>query len=371
MHGRAHRFLMLVIGIWIAGRIGASILLPAKDHGQTIVKWPIHLASETQQEFQPPRIVVSDVVAKRSGIVDYRGDWRNAGRTAVFPAEPNRRHFTRQASFNVANNGGNVLPNASAKGWPVPSAVQAPAATQNPLAVPESAAPAKFSPTLRGPYDLAIQRWSLTATSYWRSGSEASPTVGPGGAARLGGSQSAVRLAYLIEPRHSLRAYVRVAHTPGRRDGADIAVGIALRPIRSFPVDMHVERRRVVAGFGRDTTLGYIAGGVDNRQLPYGFRLSAYGQAGVADYGELVGFADAAVVVQRDVASVGGMRLSLGSVVAAAAQPGAQRIDVGPRVTVALPDVGQGAQIMLDWRERVAGNARPGSGLALTLAADF
>jgi hypothetical protein len=110
---------------------------------------------------------------------------------------------------------------------------------------------------------------------------------------------------------------------------------------------------------------------VDNRQLPHGFQLSAFGQAGLADYGEVVGFADGAVVVQRPVAKHGSVRLSLGTMVAAAAQPGARRVDIGPRAALALPDIGQGAQISLDWRERVAGNARPGSGLALTLAADF
>jgi len=36
-----------------------------------------------------------------------------------------------------------------------------------------------------------------------------------------------------------------------------------------------------------------------------------------------------------------------------------------------LPDLGEGTRIALDWRQRLAGNARPESGLALTLASDF
>lgn len=219
--------------------------------------------------------------------------------------------------------------------------------------------------------DAAMARWSLAVTGYWRSGGGSTPTVGPGSAARLGGSQSTVRLSYLVDPGSRLRAYVRAAHAPDRPDGADVAVGVALRPLRAVPVDVHIERRTVVSGNGRDTTLVYAAGGIDNLRLTHDFRLSAYGQAGLADYGKVVGFADAAVAVQRDVAMHEGVRLSLGTIVAAAAQPGARRVDIGPRAVLALPDIGQGAQIALDWRERVAGNARPGSGLALTLAAEF
>ena len=50
---------------------------------------------------------------------------------------------------------------------------------------------------------------------------------------------------------------------------------------------------------------------------------------------------------------------------------GSARVDVGPRLTLRLPDVGEGSRIALDWRQRVAGDATPESGLALTLAADF
>jgi hypothetical protein len=200
--------------------------------------------------------------------------------------------------------------------------------------------------------------------SYWRAGGS-TPAVGPASPARLGGSQSAVRLDYLVDPRLSLRAYVRATLSPARRDSVDVAVGAALRPLRALPVDVYVERRMVAAGPGQDATLLYLAGGVDNRVLPLDFRLSAYAQGGMVDNGRVAGFADGAVVVERQVAAARGVRLSLGTMVAVAVQPDARRIDVGPRATVALPD------IAVDWRERAAGNARPGSGLALTLATDF
>lgn len=229
---------------------------------------------------------------------------------------------------------------------------------------------ALLAPLPRWPAATADQRWSLAVTSYWR-GNDGTPAVGPDSATRLGGSQSTARLTYLVDRSLLLRAYVRAAHAPGRRDVLDVAVGVAVRPFNSLPLDIHAERRTVVTGPGRDTTLIYAAGGVDNRALPLNFRLSAYAQAGAADYGTVAGFADGAVTVKREVAARRGMRLSLGTMLGGAVQPDARRIDAGPRATLVLPDVGHGAQIALDWRERVAGNARPGSGLALTLAADF
>ena len=51
------------------------------------------------------------------------------------------------------------------------------------------------------------------------------------------------------------------------------------------------------------------------------------------------------------------------------AQPGVYRVDAGPRITHARAQ--QRASVHLDWRQRLAGNAAPGSGPAVTLAGDF
>jgi len=47
---------------------------------------------------------------------------------------------------------------------------------------------------------------------------------------------------------------------------------------------------------------------------------------------------------------------------------GLYRVDAGPRLTMR---VRCNIKAHLDWRQRLAGNARPGSAAALTLAADF
>ena len=70
---------------------------------------------------------------------------------------------------------------------------------------------------------------------------------------------------------------------------------------------------------------------------------------------------------------VGPLRdVRLGAGAWAGGQEGAVRLDVGPRVSLPL-DLGHGvsSRIALDWRLRVAGNARPESGPALTIASSF
>ena len=113
-----------------------------------------------------------------------------------------------------------------------------------------------------------------------------------------------------------------------------------------------------------------LVGGVGDVPLPAGFRLDAYAQAGVVGARRRDGFADGALAVDHRLGADAGP-FRAGALVAGAVQPGAARVDVGPRLTLRLPEIGQGSRIALDWRHRVAGDAQPESGLALTLAADF
>ena len=85
------------------------------------------------------------------------------------------------------------------------------------------------------------------------------------------------------------------------------------------------------------------SGGVSDVALPAGFRLDAYAQAGVVGLHRRDGFADGAVVIDRRVGPDETSPLRLGGLAAGAVQPGAARIDVGPRLTLRLPQVGEAA----------------------------
>jgi hypothetical protein len=63
--------------------------------------------------------------------------------------------------------------------------------------------------------------------------------------------------------------------------------------------------------------------------------------------------------------------MSLGVALSGGAQPGVSRLDIGPQLQIRLPLPQGGARLSVEWRERIAGDAKPGSGLAITLAADF
>lgn len=215
-----------------------------------------------------------------------------------------------------------------------------------------------------------LAKWSLSGWLYLREGSGNAPEgIAAGG--QLGGSQVGLRLAYGFGDSGRLRAYGRATMAVGAPEQRELAFGAAFAPLPRLPVDVAVERRVAIGREGRSAFAAMVVGGVGDVALPAGFRLEAYGQAGIVGARRRDGFADGAVVVDRRLGADERAPLRLGALAAGAIQPGASRVDVGPRLTLRLPDVGKGSRIALDWRQRVAGDARPESGIALTLASDF
>ena len=98
--------------------------------------------------------------------------------------------------------------------------------------------------------------------------------------------------------------------------------------------------------------------------MPWRFELDAYAQAGIVGLGRRDLFADGAIAFTRPVYG----RFSAGLGMWGGYQPGLYRLDAGPRISMKVRD---NIRAHVDWRQRVAGNAQPASGPALTLAADF
>lgn len=236
-----------------------------------------------------------------------------------------------------------------------------------PLPVAPSADPGKGQPFWMR---RQLAGWSLGGWVYLREGGAAVPD-GIAAAGQLGGSQAGLRLAYGVGATGRLRGYSRATMAVQRREQRELAFGLAIAPLAHWPVDFAVEQRVAVGKEGRTAVAAMVSGGVSDVALPHGFRLDAYGQAGIVGARQRDGFADGAVVIDHRLGADEASPLRLGALAAGAVQPGAARLDVGPRLTLRLPDVGEGSRIALDWRQRVAGDARPASGLALTLASDF
>jgi len=104
--------------------------------------------------------------------------------------------------------------------------------------------------------------------------------------------------------------------------------------------------------------------------LPGRIELDGYAQAGVVGAHRQDLFADGALRIARRI-EVGRSALLAGAGLWGAAQPGAARLDVGPHLALRVPAGATTVSVAVDGRLRVAGDARPGSGAALTLSTDF
>jgi hypothetical protein len=224
---------------------------------------------------------------------------------------------------------------------------------------PAALAPAIFTAQPEQRSGPVADRWSASAWVTARPGSGLA--LAPGG--QLGGSQAGVRLVYALDPKRRISLFGRFV-TPLSGPGREATLGVEWQPTRA-PVRLVAEQRFAIDGGKSGPGLGMVAG--LDRDVA-GFRLETYGQAGVIRREQAEPYADGAA---RATHRIGGTRLAIGAGIWGAAQRDAARFDIGPSATLALPVAGHDFRFALDWRQRVAGSARPGSGVALTLGGDF
>ncbi|MBY0520062.1 MAG: hypothetical protein K2P79_06520, partial [Sphingomonas sp.] len=185
---------------------------------------------------------------------------------------------------------------------------------------------------------------------------------------QIGGDQAGLRLAYTIDPARRLAVMGRMAGPLADR-GREAAIGVEWQPSR-LPIRLIAEHRIAVDGGGGGPSLGAV-GGFGPSNIGGDFRLEGYSQAGAIKRRALIGYVDGAVRLNRQIATIGGTAVDLGGGSWGAAQPGAARLDVGPSISLRLPVRAEHLRLSLDWRQRIAGNAAPGSGAALSLGTDF
>ena len=78
-------------------------------------------------------------------------------------------------------------------------------------------------------------------------------------------------------------------------------------------------------------------------------------------------FADGAAKISRPIGD--GRTIGLG--LWGGIQPGLKRLDVGPSATAMIGPPRLNMRMTLDWRVRIAGDARPDSGIAISMLKDF
>ncbi len=185
---------------------------------------------------------------------------------------------------------------------------------------------------------------------------------------QLGASQGGLRLAYALGSQRKVALVARVA-TPLKGAGREAAFGIEWQPTR-LPIRLVAEQRFALDGGRGGPTIGVIAGYGPADVAP-GLRLEAYGQVGAIGRDGIEGFVDASGRLTHPIGTLAGAKVDVGVGVWGSAQRDAERFDIGPSIAAALPVAHKTIRLTLDWRERIAGGARPGSGPALSIGSDF
>jgi hypothetical protein len=234
------------------------------------------------------------------------------------------------------------------------AAVSLPARSSMPIETTPAASP------LRPRLDrLQLSSWALLRSQ--QTGLAGSRSLATGG--QLGASQAGMRLVYNFNRQLALAA--RMSSEVGRR-GGEVAAGVRVRPLVALPVWLTAERRQRIGRFGggRSDFALFAEAGLYQQRLPWSFSLDSYLQGGVVGVKSRDLFIDGGLAVTRPVYR----NFSFGFGLWGGAQPGLSRLDAGPRLTMQMR---RNVKVHVDWRQKLVGNARPGSGPALTLAGDF
>ncbi len=332
--GRPLRFLVGVIGGWTLLR--AWMLWPAA--------LPMQLAASAQAAApSAARIVVRhDAPRPPMELVRTVSAWS--------PDPEGTRPLRRSLVLSVS------LTTALASVVSPPSDQVSPASTAAPPLLPGTA------PLL--PTSLRRSRWSGSAWALLRGGTGA---VGAAPVSQLGGAQAGFRINYALDAAHRVALTARVS-APLSGPGREAGLGVAWRPTRA-PVTLIAEQRVSLDG-GRGGPALFAIAGLNPTPVAAGFRLEAYGEAGAVKRERVEAFADGAARLTRPLGK-GPLQIDFGLGAWGGAQPGAARLDIGPSLGASLPVTSHSLRLTLDWRERVAGGAKPGSGPALTVGTDF
>jgi hypothetical protein len=214
--------------------------------------------------------------------------------------------------------------------------------------------------------------FNVYAYSFWRHGAVQAGQLGNG---QYGGSQSAALIEIPVlryrdaQDTSQLAVIGRLSTSHSKIRESEWAAGVQWQPIRSIPARMSIERR-----FRRDapdTIAAYLAGGHAGSKLPLAFTLDGYGQAGFVSGKDAGAFVDVQLATHRPLVSQAGTQLSAGGGIWAGGQGDIIRLDVGPSVRALLSAGPARLRIDASWRFRIAGDAQPGNGPAVTLSTSF
>lgn len=354
MQGRAFGFLALLGASWVAARIGIATIAPSAQQPivGTMARPPATIANFAQL---PPFIPEPDRWNAINAPVARLARATTEYQTGFGPSLPSPVQGQTDTNVNPATAFSRPL--ASSRPGEMVRASVAPEALQ-------------FAPQ-RGTAN-AKRFFDVYAYSFWRRGNAQAGILGNG---QYGGSQSAIIANVPLlrfgtdrtTARLALTGRLAIAHGLPRE--REVAAGLKWRPSLNIPVNVIAERR--FRQDRPDAFAFFVAGGQSELRLPMKFRLDSYGQAGVVSGTSGGVFVDAMLQARRPIGNMGPALLSAGAGAWAGGQDKVLRVDIGPSISADMPVAGARFRLEASWRLRVAGNANPVNGPAITLSTSF
>lgn len=236
------------------------------------------------------------------------------------------------------------------------------------LDVPEAAPLAFAAPSPRAG---SAGQWSADGWLLWRDDTTTPLTSGR---PSYGRSQIGAVVRYELAPhsRNRPQAYLRGSAALQGASEQEVSAGISARPLARVPIRFAAEVRvsdRAETSEVRPAF--YAVTELAPQQLPGGLQAEAYAQAGYVGGDFATAFVDGQLRVDRSLAAAGGFDLRAGGAAWGGAQEDGERLDVGPSASASFRLGAARGRLAADYRFRVAGDAQPASGPALTLSAGF
>lgn len=243
-----------------------------------------------------------------------------------------------------------------------------------PAATARAAQAAPFIAQVSPQASATDDRWSLSAWAFLRQGGSGVHVAGAPVPQSYGASQAGGVLRYRLAPTsaHAPAAYMRATSALNRSDDRELALGLSLRPLARVPVAVMGEGRlRVVGGDMQMRPAIMAVSEFPPLALPRGLRAETYLQAGQVLGPDATAFADGQLRITAGAGELKAAKLRAGGGIWGGIQEGAARLDAGPSAQLDLA-VGSGtARLGVDYRVRLAGDAVPNSGVAVTLSTGF
>jgi hypothetical protein len=196
------------------------------------------------------------------------------------------------------------------------------------------------------------------------------------GVPSYGRSQAGSVLRYQLMPSSGHRpvAYARVTRALAGPREAEAAAGLSIRPLARVPLSLAAEVRVSEGSAGREVRpAAFAVTELPPAELPFGLRGEGYAQAGYVGGRFATAFVDGQARLDGRLARLDEDEdeVRAGAGVWGGAQEHAERLDIGPSATASFRLGDTRSRVAIDYRVRVAGDARPKSGPALTISAGF